>query len=135
MHSAVTFSNSLMFFLLRCAIALWLASPFAVWAQTLVTRYATSHCRGRSRRKDGGWHSRFLDRKTQEVQKERDQLWDRADRIQFVTQSRQRFRRIIGAVDNRVPIKALELVEIDLQPGADCDGSRLQSPSRALARV
>ena len=52
----------------------------------------------------------FLDRKLQEVQKERDQLWDRSDRIQFVAESRQRFRKIIGAVDNRVPMKALELL-------------------------
>jgi hypothetical protein len=52
----------------------------------------------------------FLDRKTQEAQKERDQLWDRPNRIQFVAESRKRFRTIIGAVDNRVPIKALELV-------------------------
>ncbi len=64
----------------------------------------------------------FLDRKTQEMQKERDGLWDRADRTQFVTQSRQRFRRIIGAVDKRIPIKALELVGTTSSPAQIATG-------------
>ena len=64
----------------------------------------------------------FLDRKTQEMQKERDDLWERADRIQFITQSRQRFRKIIGAVDNRVPIKALELVGSTSSPAQIATG-------------
>jgi dienelactone hydrolase len=64
----------------------------------------------------------FLDRKTQEMQKERDNLWDHVDRIQFITQSRQRFRTIIGAVDNRVPIKALELVGSTSSPAQIATG-------------
>jgi hypothetical protein len=58
----------------------------------------------------------FLDRRIQQAQKDRDQLWDRADRIQLVTESRQRFRKIIGAVESRIPIKALALVETTSSP-------------------
>ena len=64
----------------------------------------------------------FLDRKLQAVEKERDQLWDRMDRIQFVAESRQRFRKIIGAVDNRVSIKALELVGSTSSPAQIATG-------------
>lgn len=55
----------------------------------------------------------LLDRRTKEVQKERDRLWDLAsleERARFVPASRERFRRRIGAVDGRVPVKALDLV-------------------------
>ena len=106
----------------RWAIAWWLASPFAVWAQTSLPGTKPLTVEGDLAAKMVDGIHVFLDRKTQEMQKERDDLWDRADRIQFVTQSRQRFRKIIGAVDNRVPIKALELVEITSSPAQIATG-------------
>ena len=131
----MTFSNSLTFFSLRCAIAWWVASPFAVWAQTTLPGTQPLVMDGDLASKMVDGIHLFLDRRLQEVQKERDQLWDRADRIQFVTASRQRFRKIIGAVDRRVPIKALELVETTSSPAQIADRSRLQSSSCALAGV
>ena len=121
----MTFSNSLTFFLLRCAIAWWVASPFSVWAQTTLpgTQPLTIEGDLASKMVDG--IHLFLDRKLQEVQKERDQLWHHADlkqSLQFVVESRERFRRIIGAVDRRVPIKALELVETTSSPAQIATG-------------
>ena len=118
----VTFTSALAFVLLRCVVLLWLASPFVVFAQTFLPGTQPLTVEGDlAAMMVDGIHV-FLDRKTQEMQKERDDLWDRADRIQFVTQSRQRFRRIIGAVDNRVPIKALELVGSTSNPAQIATG-------------
>jgi dienelactone hydrolase len=64
----------------------------------------------------------YLDRQTQEVRKAREELWDRADRMRFVTESRERFRKIIGAVDQRLPTKALELVESTSSPAQIATG-------------
>jgi len=57
-----------------------------------------------------------LDRRTGEVQNERDRLWSRTNRTQFAIESRQRFRKIIGATDERLPIKALDLVQTTSSP-------------------
>ena len=107
---------------LRHMLFLGFISPLAIWAQTPLPGTQPLTVEGDlAARMVDGIHV-FLDRKTQEAQKERGDLWDRADRIQFVTQSRQRFRRIIGAVDNRVPIKALELVESTSSPAQIATG-------------
>jgi dienelactone hydrolase len=118
----VTFSNSLAFVLFRCAALLWLASPFAIWAQIPLPGTQPLAVTGDLAAKMVEGIHVFLDRKTGETQKERDQLWDRTDRFQFVSASRQRFRKIIGAVDNRVPVKALELVETTSSPAQIATG-------------
>ena len=107
---------------LRLTLFLGLSSPCAVWAQTSLPGTQPLTVEGDFAAKMVDGIHVFLDRKTQEVQKERDQLWDRTDRIRFVTESRQRFRKIIGAVDNRVPIKALELVESTSRPAQIATG-------------
>jgi dienelactone hydrolase len=60
----------------------------------------------------------FLDHEIREAQNERDKVWDLTptERASFVTDSRQRFRERIGAVDRRVPVKALELVGTTATP-------------------
>jgi len=103
-------------------LLLGLISPFALWAQTSLPGTQPLAVEGDLAAKMVDGIHIFLDRKTQEVQKERDQRWNRVDRIQFVTQSRQRFRRIIGAVDNRVPIKGLELVGSTSSPAQIATG-------------
>jgi len=118
----VTFSNSLVVFLLRWVVPLWLASPCTIWAQASLPDTQPLTVEGDLAAKMVDGIHVFLDRMTQEMQKERDDLWDRADRIRFATQSRQRFRRIIGAVDNRVPIKALELVGSTSSPAQIATG-------------
>jgi dienelactone hydrolase len=118
----VTFSSSLAFFLFRCIAASCLALPVAVWAQTHLPGTQPLTVEGDiATRMVDGIHV-FLDRRVQEVQKERDQLWDRSERIEFVTQSRLRFRKIIGAVDSRVPIRALELVGSTSMPAQIATG-------------
>jgi dienelactone hydrolase len=112
----MTFSNSLAFFFFRCVVVSWLVWPQTAAAQSPLPGTQPLTIEGDLAAKMVNGIHVFLDRKIQEVQKERDQLWDRADRIQFVTASRQRFRKIIGAVDSRVPIKALELVETTSSP-------------------
>ncbi|MCI0620730.1 MAG: dienelactone hydrolase family protein [Acidobacteria bacterium] len=99
-----------------------LGSPFTARAQTSLPGTQPLTVEGDLAAKMVDGIHLFLDRRIQEVQKERDQLWDRADRIQFVTESRQRFRKVIGAVDSRVPIKALELVESTSRPAQIATG-------------
>ena len=118
----VTFSNSLVIFLFRCVVFFWLASSSAVFAQTPLPGTQPLTVEGDLAAKMVDGIHAFLDRRTQEAQKERDQLWDRPDRIQFEAESRQRFRRIIGAVDNRVPIKALEFVGSTSSPAQIATG-------------
>ena len=108
--------------LLRLTLLLALSSPCSVWAQTSLPGTQPLTVEGDLAAKMVDGIHVFLDRKTQEMQKERDGLWDRADRTQFVTQSRQRFRRIIGAVDKRIPIKALELVGTTSSPAQIATG-------------
>jgi dienelactone hydrolase len=106
----ITRCNAKRLSFLPLTLLLGLISPCAIWAQTSLPGTQPLTVEGDlGARMVGGIHA-FLDHKIQEMQKEREHLWDRPDRIRFVTESRQRFRKIIGAVDNRVPIKALELV-------------------------
>ena len=104
------------------AFFLWLISPCTIWTQTFLPGTQPLIVEGDLAAKMVDGIHVFLDRKTQEMQKERDDLWERADRIQFITQSRQRFRKIIGAVDKRVPIKALELVGSTSSPAQIATG-------------
>lgn len=55
---------------------------------------------------------RFLDHETEVVRTQRQRFWDvqKGRRADLVAASRERFRKLIGAVDHRLPVKALELV-------------------------
>ena len=56
---------------------------------------------------------RFLDRKTAESQTARDRIWDTGDNAQQVRQraeSRERLRKMLGAVDQRISFAELEVV-------------------------
>jgi dienelactone hydrolase len=108
--------------LLRLTLFLWLSSPCNSWTQTSLPGTQPLTVEGDLAAKMVDGIHVFVDRKTQEMQKERGDLWDRADRTQFVRQSRQRFRKIIGAVDNRVPIKGLDLVGSTSSPAQIATG-------------
>ncbi len=118
----MTFSNSLAFFFFRCVVGFWLVWPQAAVVQAPLPGTQPLTMEGDLAAKMVDGIHVFLDRKVQEVQKEREQLWDRADRSQLVTESRQRFRKLIGAVDRRVPIKTLELVETTSSPAQIATG-------------
>ena len=113
-----------------CFLLRWIALSWLVWSQVGFAQTPLSGTQPLTVQGDlaakmvEGIHV-FLDRKIQEAQKERDQRWDRADlkqHLKFVAESRQRFRRIIGAVDSRVPFKGLELVETTSSPAQIATG-------------
>lgn len=116
------FMNRCSLSLLAFTLFLGLNSPCAIWSQTSLPGTLPLTAEGDLAAKMVDGIHVFLDRKTQEMQKERDQLWNRADRIPFITESRQRFRKIIGAADKRVPIRALELVGSTSSPGEIATG-------------
>ncbi len=68
---------------------------------------------------------RFLDRETQQVRRQRAELWNTfnfKNDVNILTASRERFRKAIGAVDPRLPVNSLEFLATTATPAQVATG-------------